>query len=410
MGSRLISVLAVVAVSTLAASAWAQSNFEEYKEQRNTDFEAYKKTIEEQFAAFKAIHLEEAEKYQAEVSEEWEDPDLSTRTSWVEYSDDLTERTKVDFETETITIEVRNPESAEVSEDTLREELTKLVTKNRAEAFADDVVAQAVERRSRTEIEDLQTAEVEPDGILLPYLTGSFEAGAAVVTEIVDHMVSRATRTSAPGTDGRTVRRVEVPLTVPEQLTKPVDGGQIPAQLPRKARSFWIDVNNFAGVAEVEPSLVYAVIESESSFNPLAKSHVPAYGLMQIVPASAGKDATAKLFGQARVLSPSYLYNTGNNIEIGATYLNILYYKYLSGIKDPRSRLYCSIAAYNTGAGNVARAFTGQKRIQPAVEVINRMTPQQVYSTLVTKLPYHETRRYLQKVTTKLEKYQEMGV
>ena len=83
---------------------------------------------------------------------------------------------------------------------------------------------------------------------------------------------------------------------------------------------------------------------------------MPAYGLMQIVPESAGKDATQQLFGQPKLLAPSYLYNSDNNIQVGTTYLNILYYRYLRKIENPTSRLYCTIAAYNTGAGNVAKA------------------------------------------------------
>src|SRR5690606_39614355 len=70
------------------------------------------------------------------------------------------------------------------------------------------------------------------------------------------------------------------------------------------------------------------ILETESAFNPMAKSPIPAFGLMQIVPSSAGQDATAKLFGKPKLLAPSYLYNAENNIRVGAAYFNILYYRY----------------------------------------------------------------------------------
>ena len=155
--------------------------------------------------------------------------------------------------------------------------------------------------------------------------------------------------------------------------------------------------------------IVFAVVESESYFNPMAKSPIPAYGLMQIVPASAGKDATAYLFGKAKILAPSYLYNGNNNIEIGSAYLHILYFNYLDGITDPVSRLYCTIAAYNTGAGNVARAFVGSTNISKATAKINTMSPKEVYARLRKHLPHDETRQYVKNVSVRMQKYQAGG-
>ena len=70
--------------------------------------------------------------------------------------------------------------------------------------------------------------------------------------------------------------------------------------------------------------------------------------------------------------------------------------KYLNDIKNPVSREYCVIAAYNTGAGNVLRTFDPDRDRAP--HRINSLGPLQVYNTLRRKLPYDETRRYLTKV------------
>nr|WP_278252256.1 transglycosylase SLT domain-containing protein [Deferrivibrio essentukiensis] len=165
-------------------------------------------------------------------------------------------------------------------------------------------------------------------------------------------------------------------------------------------------VFNYAGVHRIRPEVIFSIIHNESYFNPLAKSYVPAYGLMQIVPKTAGADATKFLFGKEKILAPSYLYNPDNNIKIGAAYFRILYYSYLKDIKNPTSRLYCSIAAYNTGSGNVAKAFVGSYNISAAVNVINRMSPDDVYRTLKRSLPYDETKRYLDKVLDKIKVYE----
>jgi len=149
-------------------------------------------------------------------------------------------------------------------------------------------------------------------------------------------------------------------------------------------------------------------MHSESSFNPMARSHIPAFGLMQIVPRSAGVDSYQYLYNKKRILSSSYLYNSENNIKIGSAYLHILYYRYLKKIKNPQSRLYCTIAAYNTGAGNVARTFIGSTNINKAAQTINSMSPDAVLKTLMRKLPYNETKKYLKKVNDRVSAYNKL--
>ena len=79
--------------------------------------------------------------------------------------------------------------------------------------------------------------------------------------------------------------------------------------------------------------------------------------------------------------------------------------RYFAGVTDPQCRMLCAIAAYNTGAGNVSRAFTGNTNIKKAIPHINRMNYTQLYNHLKSKLPHAETRDYVQKVTSKMEKY-----
>lgn len=195
------------------------------------------------------------------------------------------------------------------------------------------------------------------------------------------------------------------PRPAPPAPPPPASPPFVRERLPARARAFEQPVRLYGARARLEPALVYAIIETESAFNPVARSPVPAYGLMQIVPQSAGQDATEVLFGRPRILAPSYLYEADNNIEIGTVYLELLMTRYLSGILDPQSRLYCAIAAYNTGHGNVFKAFTGRMRSKAAFERINRMSSEQVYAHLLRHLPYAETRRYLPTVVARLSRY-----
>lgn len=154
---------------------------------------------------------------------------------------------------------------------------------------------------------------------------------------------------------------------------------------------------------KVKSSLVYAIMEAESSFNPYAISHIPAYGLMQIVPSSAGRDAHQLVYNKPGTPTKDYLFVPKNNIRMGTGYLSILNDRYLAKVQHPQSREYCVIAGYNTGSGNVLKAF--DKDRAKAFDRINQLSPNQVYQQLVKNLPYEETQRYLQKVTKYQRKY-----
>ncbi len=154
---------------------------------------------------------------------------------------------------------------------------------------------------------------------------------------------------------------------------------------------------------DVEPSLIYAIMEVESSFNPYAMSHVPAYGLMQIVPHTAGRDSHLLIYSREGTPTRDYLFVPANNIQMGAAYLHILFQRYLVRVRDPGSREYCVIAGYNTGSGNVLRAFDSDR--DRAFNRINSMNSTQVYNHLVRNLPFQETRDYLPKVVRAKPRY-----
>ncbi len=162
-----------------------------------------------------------------------------------------------------------------------------------------------------------------------------------------------------------------------------------------RAKKYSPHVGRFAKNFSVSKNLVFAIIKTESDFNPYAVSNAPAFGLMQIVPTSAGKDVH-RFFNKSGIPSRRFLFNPENNIQYGTAYLHLLNYKYLDGIQDPVSREYCVIAAYNTGAGNVLRTFDKDRDRAP--KKINNLSPLEVFNTLRAKLPYQETRRYLAKV------------
>jgi soluble lytic murein transglycosylase-like protein len=87
----------------------------------------------------------------------------------------------------------------------------------------------------------------------------------------------------------------------------------------------------------VDPALVRAVIETESNWNPAARSRKGALGLMQLIP------TTATRFGVNDIFNPQ------QNVDAGVHYLKTLLERY-------NGNLDLALAAYNAGEGAVDRA------------------------------------------------------
>ncbi|MFA0414387.1 membrane-bound lytic murein transglycosylase MltC [Vibrio renipiscarius] len=149
---------------------------------------------------------------------------------------------------------------------------------------------------------------------------------------------------------------------------------------------------------DIPEDLIYAIIKTESSFNPYAVSWANAYGLMQVVPKTAGRDVFKLVKKRSGEPSPEYLFNPENNIDAGTAYFYILKNRYLKDVQHPLTLEYTMISAYNGGTGGVLNTFNRSNRKQ-AMHDINSLQPNQVFWALTNKHPKAEARRYLEKVT-----------
>ncbi len=182
-----------------------------------------------------------------------------------------------------------------------------------------------------------------------------------------------------------------------KQILRSVNFRMVKNHANKRAQQYASLVQHYAKRNQLSNSLVYAIIKTESNFNPYATSAAPAYGLMQLVPTTGGRDAFRFVKGEDRIPSRQYLFNARNNIELGTGYLKVINTRYFKTIRNPLSREYCMITAYNTGSGNVLKAFHSNRN--RAARIINSLSPGQVYQHLRNKLKHQEARRYLLKVT-----------
>ncbi|BAU56525.1 transglycosylase SLT domain-containing protein [Halorhodospira halochloris] len=380
MRANYILIGAGMVLCSVPILTWSvEDRFEEFQQERQQAFEDHRDEFRESFQEFQDTFHEEFEAYQEELRSQWEDPQVSDRHRWVEYSEDQSSRSVVDYEENEITVDVPEDEGAEG----LMLKFDDLLNRTMDEAYEGDEVTQ-------------RTQEKVDLGDGAPTSAGNERVLNEISPEDAERMIEKAEveeREEPKGDDSRGVISMSVPM--PEK--RPSDKAEeYRAQIEREAQEYGVD-----------EALMMAIMHSESSFNPMARSHIPAYGLMQIVPETAGKDIAQQVYGEPRLLSPDYLYNAENNIQAGAAYLDILESSHLSSIEDPESRMYAVIAAYNTGAGNVARTFVDGTNVAEAAEVINSMEPEEVYERMLEDLPYEETRNYLVNVASRTEAYRE---
>lgn len=178
------------------------------------------------------------------------------------------------------------------------------------------------------------------------------------------------------------------------------------ASLRRRAEQYRPVVEKYAAKYKLEPELVYALIYTESSFNPTLISHRSAHGLMQVVPETAGGEVH-KWLGRPGLPASEALLHPETNIQYGTAYMYLLKTRHLNNIVDPESREYCAIAAYNIGTGGMLRTFASSH--EAAFAAINALTPDEVREMLLKKLPSRETRGFLNKVLALRERFSIMS-
>ena len=154
----------------------------------------------------------------------------------------------------------------------------------------------------------------------------------------------------------------------------------------------------------LSPALIYGIIETESAFNPYAVSPANAYGLMQVVPATAGRDVYNLIKNKPGEPSKNVLFSPQNNIDIGSAYLHILQTRYLAKVHNKVSQEYSMISAYNGGAGNVLKTFDSNRT--RAMSKINQTSASNVYKKLRYDHPRAESQKYLEKVTKAKKHYE----
>ena len=365
---------------------------------------------------------EKREKFKKAVEKKWDTYEESTSKSYVSYSKDLSSRTIVDFEKGEVTIELivdeedpKNDSYDSNSDLDLRLFTTKLklsskflsinprllnvlmmiVFQEDEDSNNDDNVNSSFTKRLSKLLKE-KGDDGEP--ILKDQLVDA--SGKAVETvgntlgiakDLISDKTKKVRMHFAKDGKKRTIISIKIPLS----------DNHMEKRRERYKELIEIEARRF----NIPTEIALAIAETESAFNPKAKSHVPAYGLMQLVPKTGARDAYQWIYKKDKFISGRYLYKPRNNVELGCAYLSMIRHHYFSAIRDDELAYICAIPAYNTGVGNVSKALINKTNIREASKKANKMNKDELYDKLYSDLSSKEAKNYLKKVWTRKENY-----
>lgn len=397
INAKCFGILGMFFCVNFSMSSFAENNeeaeFAAFLKQRQSEFNQFEQQQKKEFDTFVSAWRDAQSAYLKQVNKKWQDPNLPSSKVWVEYSEDLNTRTSVNFERGEVVVELLNSQNDQQAIKYANQQLTALSQISVAKTLAKDPVYIAANHTIRSNSNTF---------------TGQLNRGSSPLSIRKVIKPQTSTEQTVLSVDAVTQTLASNAPVITKQKDRVKVSYALPANnLSNQAKRYFPEVHTQAARYKLDPALLLAIIHTESSFNPLARSPIPAFGLMQIVPTSAGKDVSNFLQGKPLLLSPEYLFQADNNVEAGSTYVHLLNNRYFKNIRNEESRLYMSIAAYNTGPGNVAKTLSGSKSLNQASIAANSMSADKVYNLMINELPAQETRNYLQKVVKRIAYYQE---
>lgn len=330
-------------LNTAIDETWKE--FEEERDKRIA-------SLEEDYKMRKQMIEQKAQKV-------WDKIEMSTRYEYVDYSPDAKTKTKVDFEKGVLTISVVE-EKGKVDE-------------------------KEVVKRLKKEVKDVDEKKDE-NGV--EFLDNQIDWKEKLKARKSDNIKKE----EIVSKEGKTMIKCEVEI--------PLKGDHV----RERAKLYLPLILKYSKKQKVPADLVLAIIETESFFNPKARSGVGACGLMQLMPESA-YDATRTAWGKhnMRKLTINELMTPDINLQLGTALLHQFmywnaYFKRFSAW--PVKQQLMVMAAYNGGQGRVGRWI---KKNESKMD----WSYDKFWKNLRDAMP-KETQGYIKKVPERRVKYTKM--
>jgi membrane-bound lytic murein transglycosylase C len=351
---------------------------------------------------------------QRDIEQKWDRARRSNEKEWVDYSPSYEARSTVDFEQGVIAITVlvpigdagssrADPASVLLAMKEAQAEAASAGTPALAAASASDPAGVMIARAA------LPVAWTKIAQQFQRVFSRESSAGRPV---LANQVVAKSGAPVAPAAAKSFVESEVLPNAVvedkPMQAQDGVTRAQVTAKVPlapdhlqQRAQLYRNDVTTHAKRHGLDPRLLFAIIHTESYFNPFAQTPVPAYGLMMLIPRGPARDAYNYLYKNDIVLDDAYLQDPAHNVELGAAYLHLLRRQLVPNMEEGDKKNYLVACAYTWGMEKTRDQIIKQARVQD-------LTSTQVFTLLTQKTP-EQTRAYLNRVKDRIALYESLA-
>ena len=345
-----------------------------------------------------------------EIEQKWDRARQSNEKEWVDYSPAYEARSTVDFEKGVIEITVLVPIGEIDSSHTDADAVLLAMKEAQAEAGASGAPRLAT------------AAATDPASVMIA--RAALPAAWAKIVRQFEQVFSKEAASGRPVLANQVVAKSGAPVATqaaksfvesevipnavvedkPMQAQDGVTRAQVTAKVPlasdhlrQRAQLYKDDVAAHAKRHGLDPRLLFAIIHTESYFNPLAQTPAPSYGLMLLVPRGPARDAYNYLYKSDIVLDDNYLQDPAHNVELGAAYLHLLRRQLVPNMEEGDKKNFLVACAYTWGMDRTRDQILKQARVQD-------LTSTQVFTLLTQKTP-ENTRAYLNRVKDRITMY-----
>ncbi|MDY6914987.1 MAG: murein transglycosylase domain-containing protein [Candidatus Cloacimonadota bacterium] len=362
-------------------SLFSQSGFEQFKSQQEQQYQQYEEAEKKAHANYFSQQDSMFIQYKEEIEKLWNEFLESTPTNWVSYNSNFNSRSQVDFENSEVTVE-----SVVDEKEVKNEEEAKEILKQQ-------LVSILKEKDKATQKPILLNQVASPEDKSKPITPPEVEKAA-------EKIVAKAEKHIFKDKEGNKKTKYVISIDL------------IPKNIQVRVDMYKPLIEKYCQQHDIEPKLAMAIIHTESFYNPKAYNrHGNAYGMMQIVPAYAGKTMNYTLYKNKKEPNSKQLYDPKINLNMGIGYLRWLADNKWQKITNKDNQRYCVICSYNGGPGSIYKAMTGKMRKigqaewDKMINDLNTMDTQKLYNKLHRDIPWAETRKYIKLVRDRMEKY-----
>ena len=362
-------------IAFLTLNLFSQTDVQKIVNKKKSAFEKFRQS---QIKEKNSFYFEQDNgfiQYKSQIEKLWNEFKESTPSKWVSYNKDFSGRNSVDFKNGKIQISTVLDSNSQKAEKNLTNQLSAILSE-----------------KTKNNLSILKDQIENP-------LNPNQKLSQQNVKKLSKKIFKKVKKTKIKGKDGK----IRVKYTISLKM--------VPNHLQKRIQMFKPEIEKNCKRFEINPDLALAIIHTESYFNPKAYNRKGnAYGMMQIVPKYAGKIMNKQLNHQNGKPSPKYLYNPKNNLKMGIGYLRWLANNKWSAVHKKTNLEYCLICSYNGGPGSIYKAMTGkmrkisQKKWDKMMNNLNKMSSKKLFKQLKKKIPFKETRDYLQIVVNRENK------